>query len=282
MAIIQVNETLLYYEDTGGSGAPILFSHGLLWDTTLFAPQVAAFRGRYRCIAYDHRGQGKSADGTGNAIDMETLAADAAALIETLRLGPVHFCGLSMGGFIAMRLAASRPDLIRSLILLETSADPESFKNVLKYRMLNLIARFFSVRLVAHVVMPVMFGKSAIADPTRTAERLAWRGQLIANRRSIWRAANGVIKRKGVYDKLATIAAPTLVIVGDEDVATVPAKAERIARAIKGAKLICIPYAGHSATVEQPEAVTAAIAAFLDEVSANGQPVRAAASQHSL
>ena len=98
MAIIQVNETLLYYEDTGGSGAPILFSHGLLWDTTLFAPQVAAFQGRYRCIAYDHRGQGKSADGTGHAIDMETLAADAAALIETLRLGPVHFCGLSMGG----------------------------------------------------------------------------------------------------------------------------------------------------------------------------------------
>jgi len=62
MPMIGVNGTALYYEDTGGSGAPIVFSHGVLWNNTLFAPQIAALKDRYRCIAYDHRGQGRSAD----------------------------------------------------------------------------------------------------------------------------------------------------------------------------------------------------------------------------
>jgi 3-oxoadipate enol-lactonase len=266
MATIRVNGTSLYYEDSGGGGAPIVFSHGLLWNTALFAPQIAALKERYRCVAYDHRGQGRSADGTGHAIDLETLTADAAALIEALGLGRVHFCGLSMGGFVAMRLGIKRPDLVHSLVLMETSADPEPRENLPKYRLLNWMARLFGAASVANSVMPVMFGKTTLEDPARAAERLMWRGLLAANRRSIWRAVNGVLERSGVHDDLGKIATPTLVIVGDEDVATVPAKAKRIAQAIAGAQLVIIPRAGHSSTVEQPAAVTAAIAKFLDEV----------------
>src|ERR1700720_3885148 len=59
MPMLRVNGTELYYEDTGGRGPAILFSHGLLWDTSLFAPQIAALKSRYRCVAYDHRGQGR-------------------------------------------------------------------------------------------------------------------------------------------------------------------------------------------------------------------------------
>ena len=116
MPMLRVNGTELYYEDTGGRGPAILFSHGLFWDTSLFAPQIAALKSQYRCIAYDHRGQGRSAESDLRAIDMDTLFADAVALIEALDLKPVHVCGLSMGGFIAMRLGARRPDLVRSLL----------------------------------------------------------------------------------------------------------------------------------------------------------------------
>ena len=135
MPMIRVNGTALYYEDTGGSGAPIVFSHGLLWNTTLFAPQIASLKDRYRCIAYDHRGQGRSADDSARAIDMNTLTEDAAALIKALEISPVHFCGLSLGGIVGMRLAISRPELVRSLVLLDTTADPEPSK--LKYQILN-------------------------------------------------------------------------------------------------------------------------------------------------
>jgi 3-oxoadipate enol-lactonase len=262
MPMIRANGTALYYEDTGGTGAPIVFSHGLLWNTTLFAPQVAALKDRYRCIAYDHRGQGRSADDASHAIAMETVTDDAAALIEALELGPVHFCGLSMGGIVAMRLAISRPDLIRSLVLLDTTADPEPYK--LKFKMMNIVARYFGLGVVCKAILPALYGKTALNDSARAGERLEWQQQLASNRRSIWRAVNGVLARKSIYGELHKIAVPTLVAVGDEDVGTPPALAERIAGAIAGAKLMVIPGAGHGSTLEQPSIVSAAIGAFLD------------------
>jgi 3-oxoadipate enol-lactonase len=262
MPMIRVNGAALYYEDTGGTGTPIVFSHGLLWNSSLFAPQIAVLKQRYRCIAYDHRGQGRSADDPADAISMATLTDDAAALIEALGLGPVHFCGLSLGGIVAMRLAVGRPDLVRSLVLLDTTADPEP--NKLKYKILNVIVRLFGVQAVAKAIMPALHGKTALADPARADERLEWQARLSANRRSIWRAVNGVLARESIYPELGKIAAPTLVAVGEEDVGTPPAMSQRIAQAISGAKFRIIPQAGHGSTLEQPEAVTAAIAEFLD------------------
>src|SRR5882672_10453568 len=124
MPHLAVDGTSLYYE-VSGAGETIAFSHGLLWCTELFAPQIAALRDRYRCLVWDHRGQGQSASDHRNCIGLELVWQDAVAMLERVGNGPVHFVGLSMGGFVAMRMAARRPDLVRSLILIETSADPE-------------------------------------------------------------------------------------------------------------------------------------------------------------
>jgi len=107
-----------------------------------------------------------------------------------------------------------------------------------------------------------MLARSTLTDPSRRADIAGWQA-IMARRRDIWRAVHGVIDRAGVQDELARITAPTLVVVGEEDVATVPAKAEAITAAIAGARLIRIPRAGHSSSVEQPEAVTGALASFL-------------------
>jgi len=262
--IIELNDTRLYYEDTGpgSTGETIAFSHGLLWGTELFAPQIAALRGRYRCIAWDHRGQGKSAADHRHAIGIELVAQDAAMLLERIAGGPVHLAGLSMGGFVAMRIAARRPELVRSLILMETSADPEPIENAPRYRLLAGVTRALGLRIVASRVAPILFGKTILADASRRAE-LAGYMSILTRRRDAWRATNGVIDRAGVADELGRIRAPTLVVVGDEDVATVPAKAKRIVERIAGAQLVTIPRAGHSSTVEEPAAVTAAIESFL-------------------
>ncbi|HEU4404869.1 MAG TPA: alpha/beta fold hydrolase [Polyangiaceae bacterium] len=264
MAMIEVNGTSLYVEDTGpgSTGETVAFSHGLLWGTELFAPQIAALRGRYRCIAWDHRGQGKSAPDHRHCIGMELVWQDAVALLEKLAPGPVHFVGLSMGGFVAMRLAARRPELVRSLVLIETSADPEPLENVPRYRLLVRVVRVLGPRAVKSRVEPIMLGRTILADPARAAERRRY-AEIMMRRRDVWRAVNGVIDRAGVYDELARIEAPTLVLAGDEDVATVPAKAERLQAAIAGAKLVRVPRAGHSSSVEEPAAVTSAIEAFL-------------------
>ena len=263
MGLHEINGTRLWVEDTAGDKPVMLFSHGLLWSTRMFDAQVAAFRDRYRCIAWDHRGQGQSDVTRDRCITIEQCYADAVALIEQLGVAPVHFVGLSMGGFVGMRLAARRPELLRSCTLLETSADAEPIENVPRYRTLNLVARWLGLGIVANKVMPIMFGRTFLTDPARSVERAEWKARLSSNRREIWRAVNGVIERHAVYDELASITVPTLVAVGDEDVATVPAKAERIHAAIRGSTLVRIPYAGHSSSVEQPALVNAAIDAFL-------------------
>ena len=267
MPHLDVNGTRLYYEDTGGSGEPLVFSHGLLWSGRMFDKQVAALKDRYRCITYDHRGQGQSDVWRVDSVDMETVYADAVALLQALKAAPCHFVGLSMGGFVGMRLAARRPELLRSLVLLETSADPEPLENVPRYQRLNLVARWLGLGMVTDKVMPLMFGRTFLEDPARAGERDEWRRRLRANRRDIWRAVNGVIRRQAVYEELPRIRTPTLVMVGAEDVATVPAKAERIHGAIAGSRLVRLPRGGHTSTVEEPELINTALRDFLARVA---------------
>lgn len=265
MPFAEINETSLFYEDTGPgrTGGTIVFSHGLLWGTELFAPQIAALRDRYRCIAWDHRGQGKSAADWRNCIDMELLAQDASALLDHLGVKSAVFVGLSMGGFVGMRVAARRPDLVSRLVLIETSIEREAAENVPRYRLLNTIFRRLGPRLTSGQVGKVMLGKSVLADRDRKTEVAGWI-KLMTRRRDIWRAVNGVIDRAPMAaDELAKIRVPTLVVVGDEDLATPRAKAERMTAAIAGARLEVVPRAGHSSTVEQPAAVNRILEAFL-------------------
>jgi pimeloyl-ACP methyl ester carboxylesterase len=266
MPTLAVNGATLWYTDQGAGPETIVFAHGLLWDGRMFDAQVAALKSRYRCITFDFRGQGRSGV-TPDGYDMDTLSDDAAALIQALGAAPCHFVGLSMGGFVGMRLAARRPELIRSLVLMETSADPEPAENAPKYRAMGLVGRVFGrlgFRLVAGRVMRIMFGRKFLDDPGRAAERAEWRSRLMANHSvGITRALAGVIDRNAIHHELGKIRCPTLVMVGDQDVATVPAKAERIRDAIAGARLVIIPGAGHTSSAEEPAFVNAALEEFL-------------------
>ena len=202
MPKLRVNGVELYYEDVGSGPQTIVFAHGLLWSCRMFDAQIAALKDRYRCVSFDFRGQGQT-EVTKDGYDMDTLYEDAAALIETLNLAPCHFAGLSMGGFIGMRLAARRPELLRSLILMETSADPEPVENIPRYRQLGAVARYIGLRPVAGRVMPIMFGRTFMTDPARAADRKLWQERMAGNdKKGILRALNGVIERKPIYDEL--------------------------------------------------------------------------------
>jgi 3-oxoadipate enol-lactonase len=266
MPKIRANGAELYYEESGSGADTIVFSHGLLWSGKMFEAQVNALKSRYRCITYDHRGQGQS-EITDGGYDMETVYEDGEALIKALNAAPCHFVGLSMGGFVGMRIAARRPELLKSLILMETSSDPEPEQNIPRYKMLNLIARWLGFGLVTNPVMKIMFGQKFLDDPARAADREKVKGWLYGNDRvGITRAVMGVITRKPIYDELDKIKVPTLIMIGDHDVATVPAKSESIHARIAGSKLVTIPGAGHSSSVEEPDFVNRTITEFLDSL----------------
>lgn len=260
MPSIKINGCNYHYDIYGSGTETILFSHGLLWSGYLFHKQVAYFKDRYRIVTYDHRGQGRS-EATAEGYEMDQLYEDAVTLIEQLQLGKVHFVGLSMGGFVGMRLAARRPDLIRSLALTETSAQDEP--NVAKYWFLNTIVKWFGINnLVVGPVMKIMFGKKFLNDPQRAAERMEWIGQLKQNKKTITRAVNGVIKRQAAADELNKVTCPTLVVVGTQDIATTPAKAEFLHSKIPQSKLVYIEGAGHTSCVEEPEQYNTALEQF--------------------
>ena len=263
MPHLTANGIQLYYEDTGQGVETIVFSHGLLWSGRMFAEQVRHLKGRYRVITYAHRGQGRS-EVPPSCYDMDTLTTDALALMDALGIERCHFAGLSMGGFVALRLATRHPERIQSLILMETTAQPEPAENVPRYRMLQNIVRLLGTWSVKKPVMQIMFSQAFLQDTTRTAQRQHWERELTSNKRTITRAVQGVISREGVPpEALATIQCPALIIVGEQDVATVPAKSEYLHRHIPGSRLVRIPNAGHTSSVEEPEAVNAAIDSFL-------------------
>ena len=120
---------------------------------------------------------------------------------------------------------------------------------------------------LADQILPIMFGRAFINDPAREVEKRKWRELMLRNDRiAITRAVSGVINRASVFDRLNRIERPTLIIVGEEDAATPPEHSERLAREIKGSKLVRIPRAGHISTVEDPKAVNMAIDGFLGQL----------------
>ena len=263
MPTLAVDGIELHYEERG-AGAPIVFSHGLLWSGGMFDAQVAALSSRFRCIAYDHRGQGRSATSPG-PYDMERLADDAAVLIEKLGAAPCHFVGLSMGGFVGMRLAARRPELLRTLTLIETAADGEPRWNGPKYRALALVGRALGLGPVVGAVMRIMFGATFLRDPERAALRARLRGELLAlDIARLEAALDAVVRRRPILPELGRIKTPTLVLHGDEDRAILLPRAAEMARAIAGSRFVVLARAGHTASVEAADAVTRELAAFVE------------------
>lgn len=260
MSYIKINGCNYFYLEKGAGSECLLFSHGLLWNHKMFEPQINHFKNRYRIIAYDHRGQGESEVTTGG-YDMDQLYRDSVELISQLNLHKVHFIGLSMGGFVGLRLAARNPELVKSLILLETTANPEP--NKIKYLLLNTVVKLFGARLVSSRVMKIMFGHTFLSDDSRIQLRNRLKNELDNLNKSIVKAVDGVIHRKGVENELQNISCPTLIMVGNEDIATVPEKSEFMHQHISNSKLVRIENAGHTSCLENPDAVNKFIGDFL-------------------
>jgi 3-oxoadipate enol-lactonase len=272
MPTTEVNGALIAYTDTGApAGLPdapaIVFGHGLLFGGWMFRAQVAALRESYRCVTIDWRGQGDTPPPSAGGYDMDTLTGDAVALITQLGIAPVHWVGLSMGGFVGQRIAARQGELLRSLTLLDTSAGPEDPGKVGEYKRLAWFQLLFGIKPILGKVKPFMFGPAFLADPAAHTVIDEWADRLGRNKRAALRKALlGVTDRAPVDDEIGAITVPTLVVVGADDKATPPAESEHIAARIPGAQLQVVENCGHSSSVEQPAVITGLLEKFLAQV----------------
>ncbi|MBW1598055.1 alpha/beta fold hydrolase [Streptomyces sp. JJ38] len=277
MPTIKSSGTTISYLDTGApAGRPeaqtILFGHGLLFSGWVFHPQIAALRRRYRCVAIDWRGQGDT-PATPGGYDMDTLTDDAVALIRALGVAPVHWVGLSMGGFVGQRLAARHGELVRSLTLLDTSAGPERRWLAGKSKMLALAQLLVGIRPLLGTLRPLLFGPAFLADPAGKATLDAWAARLQRSGRTALRKATlGVANRAPVDTEITGITVPTLVVVGADDEATPLTEAQRIAELVDGARLEVVADCGHTSPLEQPEVITNLLAEFLAASAGHAVP----------
>jgi 3-oxoadipate enol-lactonase len=281
-----VNGTGLRVEEVGSGKQTVVFSPNPFTNRGLFDAPVAALSRDYRCLRYDHRGQGASGFGASqpspDLLGTEGLYDDAVALLEQLGVDRCHWVGSSIGGFVGVRLAARHPDLVRSLVLIGFSTRRLSRADLWQVNMMIGMVRASRLlgpvgtallRRVTEQVMRNMFGTTFMSDPARTDDRELWRQRfmalLVPEAAPMLREVFG--HPGNPLELLARIQAPTLIIAGEDELAGLdeahndPLQAQRV---IPDARLVTVPGAGHMVLVEQPDAGTTAITEFIRGVDA--------------
>jgi 3-oxoadipate enol-lactonase len=255
-----VNGIDTYYEIHGSEGAPWLaFSHSLACSVRMWDGQIAAFKDRYRILAYDTRGHGQSAAPKG-PYTLEQMADDLRALLKHLKIEKTHYCGLSMGGMIGQTFAIKYPGVFSSLVLCDTTSRyPAAAAPMWQERI-----RIAESQGMKPLVQPTI--ERWFTAPFR--EKQKEKVQAIASqieRTPVpgYAGCCHAIPKIDVTARLKEIKCPALVICGEDDPGTPPAMAREIHENLPGSKLVLIPQAAHLSNVEQPEPFNRALGEFL-------------------
>ncbi|MCE9671865.1 alpha/beta hydrolase [Myxococcus stipitatus] len=260
MSTLQLEGFSLHYEE-GGQGIPVLLLHGLGScgvDWELVAPRLS--RG-WRVIAPDARGHGKSGRPPG-AYGVPLFARDIAALCDALKLGAVHVVGLSMGGMMGFQLAVDRPDLVRSLVIVNSGPElvARTLRRKFDFATRLLLLRLLGPKALANVLAPRLFPKPEQEGLRRRA--IATFG---ANDPDAYLRATRGLLGWSVMPRLKDITCPVLVLHSERDYTPRSAK-QAYVDLLPSARLQVLEDSGHAAPLDQPGPLTDAVEAFLREV----------------
>ena len=251
-----VNGIEINYEIHGKEGAPWLaLSHSLACDVRMWDPQIDAFKDRYRILAYDLRGHGKTSAPDG-PYTLEQLADDLLGLLKVLKIQKARFCGLSIGGMIGQTIALRGPGPFDRMVLADTThTQPaealKQWEDRIRIAQTQGMAALVDSTLERWFTAP--FRSSAAAR--RIAELI------VATPVAGYVGCGRAIMKLNTTARLKDIRLPVLAITGEQDGAAPGTRA--IAEMVPGAKFVGIPQAAHIANVEQPVAFNRALRDFL-------------------
>ncbi len=267
MPTTAVGDLEVVWDVAGPQGAdPVVLINGLGSARGSWFIQVEALSRDYRVYTYDNRDVGETGAGTNpRRYDMDQFARDAAGLIDALEIGPVHVIGASMGGAIAQELALQRPDVVRTLQIVCSWAQTDAWLDELIRQWELMFAELGPLAWARNSWLWV-FTHRWYRDPDRLARLIADAAAYPYPQTSdmFFRQSEAVIAFD-ILDRLGTIATPTQVIAGAEDMLTPPRFSHQIAAAIPGAKLTQLPNVGHGMFWETPDVFNAALTAFIQD-----------------
>lgn len=246
-----------------GTGPELLCAHGTLMDRTMFRPQIEGLAGEYRVAAYDLRARTERAY---EPYDLDALVEDCRAVIEGLDMDRPVVAGMSMGGFMAVRLAIEYPGEISGIVLIDSTSRPHPEEDIELYRgMIEQIREAPQVpESMAETVTHFLFGETTREENPELVEAWTDRWETYPGE-AVYREVESWLERGDVTDALAGCEVPALVVHGEEDASIDLERVEPTVEALD-ADLSVIPEAGHSSNTEQPAAVNEAIREFLEKV----------------
>ena len=256
----RINDINLAYSDEG-QGPPVVFLHAFPLNRTMWAPQVAGLSDRYRVVTIDLRGHGES-DAPMWRYTLDQFADDVNGLLEHLGIAKATFVGLSMGGYILFALYRKYPPLFQALVLADTraTADTPDARDA-RFSMAQIAYRR-GASAIADLMMPKLLSPATLENREDLRDQL--RTIITGNQVSgIAGDLMAMEERPDSTPLLRTISVPTLVIAGEEDLASPPEEVESMAGHIPGSTFVRIPQAGHLSNMENPAAFNAAILSFL-------------------
>ncbi|MEA3502439.1 MAG: alpha/beta hydrolase [Actinomycetota bacterium] len=259
MPEITVGDYGAFYRERG-SGSVALFVHGFPLDSSMWLEQLDSLSDVRRCVAPDLRGFGRSVPSVCPVHSMDDHASDLAKLLDALGVEKVDLIGLSMGGYISLAFAERYPERLRTLALVDTksTADSEDARAGRGAAAERVAAEGRSG--LATDMIGVLVAESA---SIWTRARLRTMIESTPNE-SIVAALQAMARRPDRTSVLSDLSVPVAVIVGEHDVLSPPAEADRMAVAA-GATLTVVPDAGHMTPIEEPVMVAAALRSFWSE-----------------
>ncbi|MCL2543887.1 MAG: alpha/beta hydrolase [Nocardioidaceae bacterium] len=262
MPYAEVDGQRLHFEDTGGDGPVVVWSHGLYMDHEMFDPQLEALRGSWRCITWDERAHGGT-ESTADDFTYWDSAADLLGLLDHLGVQSAVLAGMSQGGYLSLRAALTAPDRVRALVLIDTQSGVEDPANLAAYH--QLLEAWLGpdgppqdvLDLVAAIILGSDWdGAAAWQDK--------WR-ELPSDR--VQQAFRTLTTREDdVTGRLGELTMPAIVIHGEQDAAIALPHAQALADGL-GAELAVVPGAGHASNLTHPAEANAAITRFLHALS---------------
>jgi len=247
-----VNGGEIFYVDAGISKADtIVLIHGFPFSHEMWDPQIEALQKRFRVIAYDLRGHGKSGVGDGQ-YTLEFFVDDLLGLLDHLGIERAVLCGLSMGGYIALRAVERNPERVRGLILADTQAKADSNEAKLRRAAAIKSVKAMGVKAYAEGSVKSVFAPQTLANNADAVEKIR---RIVQSNSSlgICGALLALASRTDTTESLSGIRVPTLILVGEHDTSTPPSASQEMHNKILNSEIHVIPNAAHLSNLENSE-----------------------------